>query len=355
MSQRRVLSISFLVVVLFLPLIALGQEQGSMPERNSIDWFYQDANYHTKPLLMKLLSFTAPYPGYYQETVLDANGNAFTARNVPNWAMQGSSHAKLDDALLAQIKKMLAQLNFAPTQTIPQPEYNRLHNAFIYFDGRDFVRLNYNGTNPPQIDAILDILKKEFKAAERAREDEIAAHQKLMREKYGDWQSRPGVTVITSGSMHGCKGNSALVVSMLGQRQTAATSSPVTVSVYHALIFYPPAAVTSSGSRGRRNDPVQSYEVIWRVPSATGSFTQNTSEQKFEIQHHAIDATVTIGGKTYELTAGNMFVIRIGADWVPAVTQLNDLFEEQATAKSSLDRFKTLFKNDASIQQLELY
>lgn len=352
----RVASIGFVVAFLFLPVIALGQEQRSgMPEGKSIDWFYHDANYHAKPLLFKLLQFTAPYPGYYQQTSLNTDGVAFTARNVPNWAMQNSSYAKLNDELLAQIKKMLAQLNLAPTQTVPAPEHNRLHSAFVFHDGRDYVRLNYNGPNPPQIEAILEILQKEFKGAARAREEEIAAHQKLMRETYGDWQNRAGVTVNTGGLMHSCKGNSALVVSMSGQRKTAATSSPVTISVYHALVFYPLAAVASSGTRGRKDDPVQSYEVIWRAASATGSFSENTSERKFEIRHNAIDATVTIAGKTYQLTAGNMFVIRIGADWVPTVTQLNDVYEAQATANTVLNRLKALFKNDPSIQQLELY
>src|ERR1051325_8696243 len=101
----RVASMCFLV--LFLPAVSLGQEQSV--ERNSIDWFYTAANCHPKTLLLKLLQFNAPYPGYYQETSVDANGTAFTARVVPNWAVQNSVDAKLDDALLAQIKQMLAQ------------------------------------------------------------------------------------------------------------------------------------------------------------------------------------------------------------------------------------------------------
>ena len=50
-----------------------------------------------------------------------------------------------------------------------------------------------------------------------------------------------------------------------------------------------------------------------------------------------------------------MFVIRMGADWLPTVTQLNEVFAEQATPHKTLDRFKAVLKDDAAIQKLELY
>lgn len=95
--------------------------------------------------------------------------------------------------------------------------------------------------------------------------------------------------------------------------------------------------------------------VIWTLPNANGSVSENTFERKLEFLHNAIDATVTIAGKTYQLTGGNMFIVRIGADWVPTVTQLNENFEEQATPQTSLNRFKAILKDDVDIQKLELY
>ncbi len=349
----RVISISLLVAVLFLPVISLGQEQSV--ERKSIDCFYTDANYHSKTLLLKLLQFNAPYPGYYQETSLDTNGTAFTARVVPNWAVQASVNAKLDDALLAQIRQMLAQVDVPSTPVAVEPRQGQLHSAFVFHDGQDFVRWNYNGRNPEQIEAILSILNKEFEAASRARLEEFAAHQKSMRETYGDWENRAGITMNVGTQMHNCKGDNALVVLTAGQRKTVTSSSPVAVSLYHALVFYQGATVTGSGSGGRwSDDPVQSYVLIWTLPNASRSSSDDTFQRKFEILHNAIDATVTIAGKTYQLSGGNMFVIRIGADWLPTVTQLNEVFEEQATPESTLNRFKVILKNDAAIQQLEL-
>ncbi len=354
----RVASISFLVAVLFFPAITFGQEQRNdiSAEPKSIDWFYVDANHRPKTVLLKLLQFTAPYPGYYQHTAIKTNGRAFSVRIVPNWAEQGSGRAELSETLLAQIKQLLAEIKVPSTPAVLEPLRGHPHSIFIFHDGHNFQHLNYNGPNPPQIEAILAILQQEFSATAQAEREEIAAHQKRIRETYGDWENRPGITLNAGGLMSGSKGNRAIVVTTVGQRKTLATSSPVTVSVYHALVFYPGGALSGSGSGGRwSDDPVQSYVLIWRLPNADGTYSAASLLPKIEILHNAVDATVTIAGKTYQLTGGNMFVIRIGADWLPTVTQLDDVFAEQATPQTSLDRFKATLKDDAAVQKLELY
>jgi hypothetical protein len=344
---------SLVVAILFLPAISLAQEQGTPAERKPIDSFYADADYHSKTLLLKVLQFRAPYPGYYEQTSVDTNGVAFTARIVPNWAVQASVHAKLDEARLAQIRQMLGELLLTASVVEPQP--GQLHSAFVFSDGHDFLRFDYNGPNPAQIEAILTILHQEFMAAARAQREELAAHNKRMRETYGDWENRAGITRNAGGVMNVCKGSSAVVVLTAGQRKTFTSSSPLAVSVYHALVFYPSAPLAGAGSGGRwSDDPVQSYVLIWRLPNVDGSFSAESPERKFEILHNAIDATVTIGGKIFQLSNGNMFVVRLGADWLPTVTQLREVFEEQTTPQASLDRFKALLKDDASVQKLEL-
>lgn len=347
-----------LVVILFwLPAVPFAQERQTnvTPERRPIDWYYEDANYHSEKLLLKLLQFTAPYPGYYEKTSLDIDGNAFTGRIVPNWAIQGSVNAKLDDALLGQIRQMLGHVSVASGSNDLQLQ-GQMHSTFVFFDGHQFGRFDYNGTNPSQIDGILQILHKQFRATVQRQIQDFAAHERFIKETYGDWQNRPGITVNAGGQMHGCNGNRALVVLTSGLRKPELTNSSAAVSVYHALVFYPGGAVSGAGSGGRwGDDPLQSYVVIWRLPNANGSFSENTSERRLEILHNAIDGTIGVGGKTYHLNGGNMFIIRLGDDWVPTVTQLADRLEDQATPQVSLDRFKAILKQDASIQALELY
>ena len=184
----------------------------------------------------------------------------------------------------------------------------------------------------------------------------MIAHRKLILAAYGDWENRPGITFNAGASVNRCKETSALVLLAQGQRKDLAAGPLTKVSLYHALVFYPLAVLVGSGGGGRwGDDPIQSNVMIWSVPAANGSLSETTSQRRIEVLHNAIDQTITIGGKTYQLTAGNMFVIRVGADWQPTVTQLDEVFEQPATARTTLDRFKALFKNDASIQKLELY
>ena len=214
----RFAAISFLMAALFLPVISTGQE------RKSIDWFHIDTDYHQETLVLKHVQFLAPYPGYYQQTSVDTNGIAFSTRVVPNRGNQDTHHAKLDSAVLAQIRQMLAQINVPATPAVVEPRQGQLHTAFVFHNGPDFFRLNYNGPNPPQIDAILAILKKQFTATRRAQNEEFAAHQRLMRETYGDWHNGAGITMSAGSQMHACKGNSAVVVLNIGRRKTATSA-----------------------------------------------------------------------------------------------------------------------------------
>jgi hypothetical protein len=351
-------SISLVLAFCLWPPAAFGQRERANipPERKPIDWFYQDANYHSKTLLLKVVQFTAPYPGYYQELSLDSNGNAFTGRIVPDWAIQGSENAKLENVLLNQIRRTLAHLNLPSASPVLEPQTGQVHTAFVFYDGNAYLRFNFNGTIPAQVDAILEIIRKELVSAAKVRLEQFVAHHKLMEETYGDWQNRIGVTLVSGGQMHGCKGNVALLLTLAGQRKPAPTGAPTAVSIYHALVFYPGGSVTGSGGGGNwSDDPVSSQVVIWTLPSKTGSFSENASQRKLEITHNAIEATVTIEGKTYQLNHGNMFIIRMDDNWNPIVTQLNVKYEEHTTQQTMLGRFKSIFRNDPSIQQLELY
>ncbi|SRR6266508_67346 len=353
-------SICFALVLCIGP-IALGQGEKAnpSPERQPIDWFYEAANYHSKTLLLKILQFTAPYPGHYNVTSLDGNGHAFTGRIVAaNWfgAVKASENATLDAAQLNQVTQMLAQLHLPSAETRLEPQPGQLHTAFVFYDGIAYQRLNFNGEIPTQIDAILKIIQQELSAAEKLSEEQVIAHHRLMEETYGDWKNRNGLALPVNIRMRGFEGNRGLLLGLLGQRKTIPTPQPTAVSIYHALVFYPGGAVTGGGSGTNwSDDPVSIQGVTWTLPNKAGSFSEGTSQRELEIKHNAIDETVTIRGETYYLSRGNMFIIRMSRDWTPDITQLNDRLDQDASEQSVLVRFKSIMRNDASIQRLELY
>jgi hypothetical protein len=336
--------------------LAQGEKAAAPAERKSIDRFNHDANYYSTGLILKCLQFTAPYPGYYQLTSLGIDGRAFTGRIVPDWAVQASESAKLDAPILDQIRGMLAHLYLPSEANEIEPQPGKLHGVFVFDDGNAYRRLTFDSEIPPALDAILKIIQKELTEAATAQAKEFTAHQNLLRETYGDWRNRDGVTIPNNNRMHGCKDGVALLLGLLGQRKPSSTAQPAAVSVYHVLVFYPGGGVTGGGSGGTTwsDDPVSRQGVTWTMPNPEGSYDKKY-QHELNIEHNAIDETIKIRGETYYLTRGNLFVIRMSEEWTPAVIQLNDRFDQVASEQIVLDRFKSIMTNDTSIQRLELF
>jgi hypothetical protein len=205
------------------------------------------------------------------------------------------------------------------------------------------------------VEEILDILRTELERAAKVQYEEFLRHHQLMEETYGDWQNKTGVVVVTSSRMHGLKGTRGLLLTLSGKRNPIPPAAPTLVSIYHALVFYPDAAVTGSGGGGTwSDDPLSSEVVIWTVPKGSGSNAAGTDERVLEIKYQAIDGTVTVAGATYQLAQGNMFVIRMTEDWTPVVRQIEARRDEQTTEQGALDQFKATLRDDVAIQQLEL-
>jgi hypothetical protein len=347
-----------LAFAICLSSLAVSQTRkaGTLPERNSMEWFNEAANFESKTLLFKVLQFTAPYPGYYEETSLDITGNAFSARIVPDWATQGIQSATLQSVRLNQVREMLLQLYLPATSTQLEPQAGQLHSAFVFYDGSSYRHLRFNGDVPAQLQAILEIVQKELIAAAKVRAEEFMAHSKLMEETYGDWKNRDGITVPNSSRMRGFQNSRGLLIGLLGQRKATSPAEPLVVSIYHAIVLYPAGGVTGgAGGRNWSDDPVSRNGVSWTLPNSAGSSSDNTSRRELEIEHNAIDETVRIDGKTYYLSQGNLFIIRMGEDWKPAVTQLNERLSESASEQDVLDRFKSITRGNDGLQESRLY
>ena len=321
---------------------------------NSIERFYQAADHHSDTLLLRTLQFTAPYPGFYQALSLDSNGRAFTARIVPDWAIQASKTANLESDRQEQIRQMLVHLTIASCPSPPEPQPGELRTALVFYNGKTFERHDFNGSLPGQVQDILDIVRTELEKAEKARYEEFLRHHDLMEETYGDWQTKPGVVLVTDCRTRGLKPTRGLLLTLSGKRNEVPPAAPALVSIYSALVFYPDGPITGIGCGGSSDDPLSSWGVTWTLPKGSGADAAGTEKGTLEIKYHAIDGTVTVAGTAYQLAQGNMFVIRMTEDWTPIVRQIEARRDEQTTEEKVLDHFKSILRDDVSIQQLEL-
>lgn len=343
-----------LAFAISFPSVALSQHKktSDLPERNSIEWFNQAANSKSELVLFKLLQFTAPYPGYYQETSLNMIGGAFSARIVPDWATQAVHSANLESVALKQIRELLSQLSLTNTPTQPEPQAGVMHSALLFYDGSAYQQFRFNGEVPAQVQAVMEIIRHELRDADEVRAEELAARLKLMEQMYGDWKNRNGMKVPTSSRMRGFQNTRALLLGLLGQRKATPDAKPEAVSIYHAIILYPAGTVTGgAGGRNWSDDPVSRNGVTWTLTSSASS----SSQREFEIEHNAINETVRIGDHAYYLSQGNLFIIRISEDWHSTVIQLNETLTTDTSEQGVLERFKSITKGDVSLQELQLY
>src|SRR5215471_5422170 len=120
------------------------QESAVTLRKNTIERFYEAADHRSDTMQLKALQFTAPYPGYYQELSLDNNGGAFTARIVPDWAVQNSQTAKLESDRQEQVRQMLAHLTIAPGPSPPEPQPGELRTALVFHNGKTYEHHDFN-------------------------------------------------------------------------------------------------------------------------------------------------------------------------------------------------------------------
>jgi hypothetical protein len=172
--------------LLVLSCLAQDKQQSSTGlDGSSLRWFEDDANRRQDTLLFKSLEYTAPYAGLYFELRLDKDGNAFTARIVPNWAVQNSRHGKLTAEQIEEVKRMLAAPYFQSPTSPGAPERGERYTAFVFFKGGDYARSDYSGPLPVEVREVVDFVKAEIERQEKLR------HEKWLEEQKQKTQSEP--------------------------------------------------------------------------------------------------------------------------------------------------------------------
>ncbi|MEW6131386.1 MAG: hypothetical protein AB1757_30435 [Acidobacteriota bacterium] len=334
--------------------VCLAQQKSESSQHNlSIKLFNAVADHHSDTLLFKALQYTAPYPGYYQELILNKDGSAYNARVVPDWAVQDSKGAKLSESQLDEIKQVLVMLNLKPASSMPTPSPGVVHTVFVFDGGKGLARYDYIGLLPAEVQSLLDLIHSEIEKQERVKYEEGLERRKHMQQVYGEWQNKLGVVIPSDSRMHSLKGANGLLLTIGGRR--ASESKFVDVSIYHVLIFYPEASLTGSGGGGGWSDePLSTNVIIWSLHKEPAVNDQNMSEKRLELKYNAIDKTLSVGSREFSLNQGNLFIIQMNDDWAPIVRQGDTFIDEQMDDQKVLDYFKSVFPQDGVIQYLKL-
>lgn len=129
---------------------------------------------------------------------------------------------------------------------------------------------------------------------------------------------------------------------------------PLKGTAYHVLVIFP-VVIPEDKSSSSGGDGFSHYDVQkWLVPTGGGSAdSQSFAEKELAINYDAVWLTIAVGGRTYHLAQGNLFIIRFDQNWQSAVTQLNLTMNTDSSYQEEIDAFKSALKDDPMVRQLD--
>jgi hypothetical protein len=300
-------------------------------------------------LLLRMLQFDAPYPGFFQELRLYRDGTANTFRNVPDWALQASHGGRLGEKALAEVRRSLSEADLSGFSPSSMPEPSRLHTVLIFFDGNAYQRRNFNGPLPAKIQAGISVVQDAIKAAPGNSEeyrkaiDAAREAERVLRDGSG-WNIPKELQLVP------LRGGRSLLASVSGSRGNVKTA------VYHVLLSYPDGrlAYQPVDPANWPGNPRTELRLTLEHPNEPGGIGITTVTHELVIGYRVLEDTLEVGTQSFPLLDGNLFIIRLDKNWMPMVRALQAHINEPSPASMILDAFKAQSATDGLIQSLRL-
>jgi len=135
------------------------------------------------------------------------------------------------------------------------------------------------------------------------------------------------------------------LISVEGSRRISQAKLKDGFSIYHVLVFAPESPC--GGSSTLNNGPQSIETPVWKCGKSEPEF------QPLKVTYHALKATVTINSESFDLSRGNLFVIRFDNDWKGSAVQLTRSLGRWAEPDKVLHAFRKALPNDNSIRTLK--
>ena len=160
-----------------------------------------------------------------------------------------------------------------------------------------------------------------------------------------DWQFTPGILV-----PYGSGGHAFKPVGQLLYVEAARRISPAKLeegfSIYHALIFSPEA---NCGSSSTGQGPISIQRPFWKCKD----IGRSEDFIPLTISYDAVHRTLTINSQSFDVSRGNLFVIRVDDNWNVTANQLPVILSRSMEPKNVLHAFKLALPHDRPVQSLK--
>ena len=158
-----------------------------------------------------------------------------------------------------------------------------------------------------------------------------------------DWQFTPGILVTAGSRLNNLQPNGSLV-SVQGSRRISRAKLKDGFSIYHVLLFAPESPC---GGSSTFNDGPQSTETpVWKCGKDQPEF------HPLKITYHALNNTLTVNSDSFNLSRGNLFIVRIDNNWKSSTVQLARFLNRWSEPNKVLQSFRKSLPNDQLVRKL---
>ena len=161
-----------------------------------------------------------------------------------------------------------------------------------------------------------------------------------------DWQFTPGILVPYGSGGHALKPVGQFL-SLEGSRRISPAKLEDGFSIYHALIFSPEANCGSSVAINQGQ--ISIARPFWKCKD----IGRSEDFIPLTISYDAVHRTLTINSQSFDVSRGNLFVIRLDDNWNATASQLSVIVSRSMEPKSVLHAFKLALPHDRLVQSLK--
>ncbi len=168
-----------------------------------------------------------------------------------------------------------------------------------------------------------------------------------------EWQFRPGILLTSGDQSHSFKDGSGEILSLNGWRRVSRAKLD-DISICHVIILRPSRPLISQSNSFSNKDPISTEKLSWTIQLNPPDDFKTGEEHSFQMSYDSPNNLVAMAGKTFDLSNGNLFVVRFGTNWTAAAEQISAHFTKRAKPQAVLNFFKLHLRHDKTVQRLAL-
>ena len=136
-----------------------------------------------------------------------------------------------------------------------------------------------------------------------------------------------GAVVPEGSRTHTTVGLDSLWLSVEGRRWVTSDTQE-RAAAYYALVVPPRVALRTDGSDSSNDGVTHTDTLKWVEERDAGGGGRAETGRTLTLFYHAVKGELTVGADTYDLSRGNLFVVKLDDEWRPHVTQLETNFSD---------------------------